>query len=146
MSKMDPSTGGRMTTKPKPRKAPATKASKPRVITDKQAAEMDFEPWPGDVNLKALPTNDQFIEDGIPHLVACRLALASMYKTKAQMMEMLEEDGDIMGDVLKRLQSAHDFFSLFSKLLTMAECRYVAAGSKVLRRLMVRAERLSRPE
>jgi len=55
---------------------------------------------------KALPTNDQFSEDGIPYLATCRIALASMHMTKAQLMEMFKEDGDAMGDMLECMDAA----------------------------------------
>jgi hypothetical protein len=52
--------------------------------------------------------------------------------TKAQMMEMFDEDCDIMLDLLERLQSARDFFALFPELLVAAQCRLICSGSKAL--------------
>jgi hypothetical protein len=120
-----------MTTKPKTRKA-AAKARKPRIITEKEAAAMDFEPWQGEINLKALPTNDQFINDSIPHLQMCRLALASMYMTKAKMMDLFEKDGDAQCNLIEYLGAADAFFSQFADRLKAAICRHIAAGSSVL--------------
>jgi hypothetical protein len=83
-----------MTTKPKTRRAPApARAPKQRrahVVTEAEAAALNFEPWQGDVDTERLPNNKQFIEHGLDYLMTCRLALAMM----AEMLGQIEnEDG-----------------------------------------------------
>ncbi len=79
-----------MTMKPKTRRA--------HVVTEAEAAALNFEP---SQELEMLPTNERFTEDGLGQLITCRFALAAMYKTKAELAEMLgqieNEDGDDLG-------------------------------------------------
>jgi hypothetical protein len=78
-----------MTTKPKTRKAKATasapKRRRARAITEAGFAAADFEPWQGEINTKCLPDNEQFTEDGLFHLITCRMALVMMYRTSSKM-------------------------------------------------------------
>src|ERR1700730_2310670 len=84
--------------KPKTRKAkaPARAPKGARAITEAEVAAMDFEPWQGEVHTGQLPNNEQFAEDGLLHLITCRMALVMMYKSKAELSEMFERDGDAM--------------------------------------------------
>src|ERR1700730_7393134 len=67
---------GRMNMATKTCKKPGQKPSKAHIVTEKEAAAIDFEPW--SVDMKFLPTNDEFIKDGLSHLITCRLALGVM--------------------------------------------------------------------
>jgi hypothetical protein len=124
-----------MTTKPKTRKAKAPasapKQRRARCVTEAEAAALDFEPWQGEVDTKTLPNNEQFSEHGVSHLITCRLALVMMYRTKAELNEMFEHDGNAMCDLIEGMGSAKHFFSHFSKLLDAAEARLIVAGSSV---------------
>jgi hypothetical protein len=92
---------------------------------------MDFEPLEGEINTKCLPNNEQFTEDGLFHLITCRMALVMMYKTKAELSEMFEQDGDAMCELVENMGKAKDFFSHFFKLLDAASVRLFASGSSV---------------
>ena len=122
-----------MTTKPKTRKAPAyaPKRRRARAIAEAEFAAMDFEPLEGEINTKCLPNNEQFTEDGLFHLITCRMALVMMYKTKAELSEMFEQDGDAMCELVENMGKAKDFFSHFSELLDAASARLFVAGSSV---------------
>ena len=111
-------------------KKPGQKASKAHIVTEKEAAAIDFEPW--SVDMKFLPTNDEFIKDGLSHLITCRLALGVMYMTKAKIMDMFEEDGDATAELIDYFKRSLSFFSHFSELLELAGWRLVCAGSSVL--------------
>jgi hypothetical protein len=123
-----------MTTKPKTRKAPAKctapKRRRAHVLTEAETAAMDFEPWQ-EVDTKKLPNNEQFMENGLSHLITCRMALVMMYRTKAELSEMFEKDGDAMCGLVENMESAKNFFSHFSELLDAASARLFAAGFSV---------------
>ena len=51
------------------------------------------------------------------------MALVMMYKTKAQLSEMFEQDGDAMCELVEGMERAKNFFSHFSKLLDTASAR-----------------------
>ena len=122
-----------MTTKPKTRKAPAyaPKRRRARAIAEAEFAAMDFEPLEGEINTKCLPNNEQFTEDGLFHLITCRMALVMMYKTKAELSEIFEQDGGAMCELVENMGKAKDFFSHFSELLDAASARLFVAGSSV---------------
>ena len=137
-----------MTTKPKTRKAPAyaPKRRRARAIAEAEFAAMDFEPLEGEINTKCLPNNEQFTEVGLFHLITCRMALAMMYKTKTELNEMFEQDGnvgDAMCDLVENMGKAKNFFSRFSEFLDLAETRIIVAGSAYLQGADV-ADRLLR--
>jgi hypothetical protein len=50
---------------------------------------MDFEPLQGEVDTKKLPNNEQFAGNGLFHLITCRMTLVMMYKTKAELSELV---------------------------------------------------------
>jgi hypothetical protein len=108
---------GQMTTKPKTRKAKAParapKRRRARDITEAEAAAMDFEPWQGDVDTKKLPNNEQFTENGLCHLITCRMALVMMYRTKAELSGMFEQNGDAMCVGRKYGKCEEFFLALF---------------------------------
>jgi hypothetical protein len=120
-----------MTTKTKARKAPAPKQLRAHVITGAEYAAMDFEPWEGEVDTKMLPDNEQFAEAGLSNLIICRMALVMMYRTKAELSEMFEQEGHAMCDLVDDVGRAKNFFSYFSKLLDAASVRLITAGSSV---------------
>jgi hypothetical protein len=63
-----------MTTKRKTRKAPvkapAPKQRQATVVTEAEAAAMDFKPWEGEIDTECLPNNEQFTEHGLFHLIS----------------------------------------------------------------------------
>jgi hypothetical protein len=59
------------------------------------------------------------------------MALVMMYKTKAELSEMFEQDGDAMCGLVESMGSAKNFFSHFSELLDAASARLFVAGSSV---------------
>jgi hypothetical protein len=75
---------------------------------------------------------EQFTEDGLFHLIICRMALVMMYKTKAELSEMFEQNGDAMCELVENMGKAKDFFSRFSEFLQAASARLFAAGGKAL--------------
>jgi hypothetical protein len=56
------------------------------------------------------------------------MALVMMYKTKAELSEMFEKDGDA-SELVEGMGSAKNLFSHFSKLLDAALARLFAAGA-----------------
>jgi hypothetical protein len=101
-------------------------------MTGAEFAAMDFEPWQGEVDTKKLPNNEQFAEDGLFHLITCRMALVMMYKTKAELSELFEQDGDAMCELVEGMGRAKNFFSHFSGLLDAASARLFAGGGQRL--------------
>ena len=102
--------------------------SKTRKAITAEFAAMDFEPWDREIGTKCLPDNEQFAEDGLSHLITCRMALVMMYKTKAG---MFEEEGDAMCELVEGIGRAKAFFSHFSELLDGASARLFVAGASV---------------
>ena len=110
-------------------KSTAPKRRRTNVVTAAGAAALDFEPWPVEVDTECFPNNEQFTEHGLSHLFTCRVALAMMYKTKAELSEMFEQDVDMdMCALIEAMRSATHFFSPLSKLLDTALARLIVAG------------------
>ena len=59
------------------------------------------------------------------------MALVMMYRTKAELSEMFEQDGGIMCELVENMGKAKDFFSRFSTLLDAASARLFVAGASV---------------
>ena len=64
-------------------------------------------------------------------MITCRMALVMMYKTKAELSELFEQEGDAMCDLVENMGKAKDFFSRFSTLLDAASARLFVAGASV---------------
>ena len=112
---------------------PRPKTRRAHVATEAEAAALDFETWREEEEHEMLPTNERFIEDGLGHLITCRLALATMYKTKAELAEILGQMDDKSGfSLMNHFIIAKNFFSCFSELLDLAEARIIVAGSAYL--------------
>jgi hypothetical protein len=102
-----------------------------RAITEAEFAAMDFEPLKGEINTKCLPSKEQFTEDGLFHLITCRMALVMMYKTKAELSELFEQEGGAMCELVENMGKAKDFFSRFSEFLEASSVRLFVAGANV---------------
>jgi hypothetical protein len=109
---------------------PTPKKRRAHVATEAEAATLNFEPWRGEIDFELLPNNEQFTEDGLGHLRICRFAVVTMYKTKAELAEMLGQMEDEEGYALMNgFIAAKDFFSRFVEFLDLAEARIIVAGS-----------------
>jgi hypothetical protein len=122
-----------MTTKPKTRKAPAYAPNRrrARAISEAEFAAMDFEPLEGEINTKCLPNSEQFTEDGLFHLITCRMALVMMYRTKAELSEMFEDkvpEDETEGTVYVRMPA-----NLKRRIEELAESAGLSANAWAIR-------------
>jgi len=101
--------------------------SKPRQATSKFVAKMKFEPWGIEVCDK-MCSNDEWFE----HLVTCRLAVALMTRTKAQLSDCFMKGGDEMCDWIESLGERRALFKKLSELLGACEARLLISGAAAL--------------
>ena len=87
-------------------------------------AATDWEPWPIDA-LKRAPSNDEWARLANPHLVAARLAIRLMTKTKAEAIEVVhglastpDPDGLAMNMAEALIDSLNDSREWFQALRT----------------------------
>ncbi|MEM1287116.1 MAG: hypothetical protein AAGH60_02065 [Pseudomonadota bacterium] len=102
-------------------------------MTDEEWAAMDFEPWTHADDEWVPPTNVEWAELANPHLVTIRLAWTTMYKTKPELMEIVEglgEDGVLPG-LMESMQGSIDYFTGVLAILEGAQARIIVAGMSV---------------
>ena len=68
-------------------KATASKAA----LEDEKIAALDFEPWTHCDGEWVPPTNEEWCDAVNPTLIAIRMAWLSLYKSKAELREMLDK-------------------------------------------------------
>ena len=124
-----------MTTRSKTRKAPA-KAADPKSTQKRDwskkkiAAFAALELGPiDDVTFAAIEsaigTNDEWAN----RVILCRLALALMYRTKTELINSFDKDGDLAMDLLERMQHEKVFFDGLSGLFGAVVSRLLVAGT-----------------
>ena len=97
-----------------------------------ECAALDFEPWPGDL-IEKIPTNREWANLANPHLVAVRLALTLLAKSKAELVKIA--DGDDTPDTLERLLDHLDrsarWYREAVEIISSARARLLSAASVV---------------
>jgi hypothetical protein len=64
-------------------------------MTDEQCAAFDFEPWAHRPDDWQPPTNEQWHKMALTYLPTVRITWLMLFKTKAELMEMIEQIGKV---------------------------------------------------
>lgn len=102
--------------------------------TDEEIAKFaatEFEPW--DVSDCPLPSNQEWIDGINPYLVSLRLAWATMGKTKAELVEIVEalEADDALRPMMDGLDSTERQMRGLYELASAAQARLLCAATVV---------------
>ena len=112
---------------------PAAGEAVPADMTDQQLAAMTFEPWKHEPDEWKPPSNEQWARLANPYLVSVRMAWLTLYKTKPELVEMIE--GMDREGIFERygngIRDSIDFFKTFLVVLEAAEARIICAGLSI---------------
>ena len=99
-------------------------------MTDEELAAMDFEPWQHVPGEWTPPSNVEWSKLANPYLVSVRMAWLTLYKTKAELVEMIEgmDREGIFEPYGNGIRDSIDFFRAFLVVLEAAEARVICAG------------------
>lgn len=108
-------------------------------MTDEEFAACNFDAWIHAEGEWTPPTNDQWAKLANPHLVTIRIAWLTLYKTKAELIEMLgdqlrdsEDDGnELITSILDQLSATSDFLKGMLTVVDAALARLLVAGMNV---------------
>ncbi len=112
---------------------PAVGGAVPADMTDEQLAAMTFEPWKHEPDEWKPPSNEQWARLANPYLVSVRMAWLTLYKTKPELVEMIQgmdRDG-IFEPYGNGIRDSIDFFKAFLVVLEAAEARIICAGLSI---------------
>lgn len=112
---------------------PAAGEAVPADMTDQQLAAMTFEPWKHETDEWKPPSNEQWARLANPYLVSVRMAWLTLYKTKPELVEMIQ--GMVREGIFERygngIRDSIDFFKAFLVVLEAAEARIICAGLSI---------------
>lgn len=98
--------------------------------TAEEWAALDFQPWTHADDEWTPPTNEEWNQFRRNHLTTVRLAWISLYKTKAELMEIIKGIGDDgCGQLFNRFTKTTYFLERTAQILHIAEARLIAAGT-----------------
>jgi hypothetical protein len=108
-------------------------AANEQPMTDEQWAAMDFEPWTHKPDEWKPPTADEWRREHVNFVFPyIRLAWETMYKTKAELMTIVEKlDGEPLDELITGIADSKEFFEMFVGVLQSAEIRLICAGTAV---------------
>jgi hypothetical protein len=106
--------------------------SKKATLDDYGAIE--FEAWQHEEGEWVPPSNEKWAQLANPHLVTACIAWLTMFRTKNELMEMLDGLDDEAGrELMERFTDTVNFFKGFTALLEGAEARILCAGSALIK-------------
>lgn len=111
--------------------------SKDHTVTMEEAATLDFEPWSRADQREDLftpPSNQEWNELGRAELPYVRLAFATMFRTKPELVAMFESEPDLMVRLMEDWKSSAETFENLGRvqaLLDGAYARMLIAASIV---------------
>lgn len=99
-------------------------------MTDEQFAALDFEPWQHEPDEWKPPSNEQWARLANPYLVSVRMAWLTLYKTKPELVEMIQgmDREGVFEPYGNGIRDSIDFFKAFLVVLEAAEARIICAG------------------
>ncbi|MBN9241920.1 MAG: hypothetical protein J0I98_03920 [Mesorhizobium sp.] len=112
---------------------PAAGEAVPADMTDEQLAAITFEPWKHEPDEWKPPSNEQWARLANPYLVSVRMAWLTLYKTKPELVEMIQgmdRDG-IFEPYGNGIRDSIDFFKPILVVLEAAEARIICAGLSI---------------
>lgn len=93
-------------------------------------AAMEFEPWVSEPDAWAPPAPDKWTSEAMPHLIALRASWNGMFKSKPQLVEMIENIGEDAGiELLDAITAASDYFKGIQAILGSFEMRLMSASA-----------------
>ncbi len=102
-------------------------------MTDQQLAAITFEPWKHEPDEWTPPSNEQWARLANPSLVSVRMAWLTLYKTKPELVAMIEgmDREGIFIPYGNGIRDSIDFFKAFLVVLEAAEARIICAGLSI---------------
>ncbi len=102
-------------------------------MTDEQFAAMAFEPWVHEEGEWTPPSNVEWARLANPYLVSVRMAWLTLYKTKPELVEMIEgmDREGIFEPYGNGIRDSIEFFKAFLVVLEAAEARVICAGLSI---------------
>lgn len=99
-------------------------------MSDEEFAAIDIEPWQHEPDEWIPPTNERWAELANPHLMMIRVAWIVHYKTKPELIQMIEEmdDSGIMVSTFERMKHTLEWVEGLHTLLTGARARMLVPG------------------
>ena len=99
-----------------------------------ELAALEFEAWAGNpMDDCPLPTNEEWGRLADPHLLTLRLSWAVMFKTKAELIMMLDELGDdAISELFEQIAQSREWFEGLMNLYETAHTRLTIAGAVVI--------------
>jgi len=115
-----------------------TMANKPTKLTPVQttvaeAAALDFTPWTHDKDEWTPPTDEDWWKAGATVLPPVRMAWMTMFKTPAEIEEILDGlDEDVGKAFLDGISNTVAYFRNFHNVMAAAEARLFCVASKII--------------
>ncbi|UCI17039.1 hypothetical protein FJ970_18065 [Mesorhizobium sp. B2-1-8] len=109
-------------------------------MTDDEFMALDWAPWEHQEGEFVPPTNQQWYDEVNPTLISIRIAWTIMYKTKAELIEMLggldnekgaDEDKTMAVEMYERIAQAAERIDALHDVLHGARSRLMIAGLNV---------------
>ncbi len=102
-------------------------------MTDQQLAAITFELWKHEPDEWTPPSNEQWARLANPYLVSVRMAWLTLYKTKPELVAMIEgmDREGIFIPYGNGIRDSIDFFKAFLVVLEAAEARIICAGLSI---------------
>jgi hypothetical protein len=99
--------------------------------TAEELAAIDFEPWVAKTDDWRPPTNKEWNEIGAWVMPIVRMAWLTMFKTKAEVLELVEgmDREEIFEEYMKNLNRAQEALGGFLTVMRSAETRVICAGA-----------------
>jgi len=106
-----------------------------RVATTAEMAVVNFEPWEHSPDEWAPPSDEEWSRLANPYLVTLRIAWMVHFKTKAEVMDIVDDlDDDSGRELMGGFVSTVGFFKGALAILEGAEARILCAGSALIER------------
>ncbi|HEY8065618.1 MAG TPA: hypothetical protein VIF40_12990 [Methylosinus sp.] len=101
--------------------------------TSANVAALDFRPWEHRADEWTPPSNAEWASLANPYLITIRLAWLTLFKTKPEVMKIVESMNDDDGrQMMEGFVDTIDFFKSTLAILQNAEARILCAGAAVI--------------
>ncbi|MCV9935890.1 hypothetical protein OIU35_05905 [Boseaceae bacterium BT-24-1] len=103
--------------------------------TEDQWASMEFEPWKHEPGEWGPPSNKEWADMTNPYLISIRLAWITLYKTKPELIDIIDRmESEVGIEFLESIEATLQFFKGIVMILEAAEVRFLCAGATLLAR------------
>ena len=105
-----------------------------RPATIEDYAAVNWAPWEHKEGEMDPPSNKEWAQLTIPHLITLRIAWGLLHKTKAEAVEVFQEfeSTGLAKELLERFGNTDDFFQGMQEMVETARLRFMSAGAAVV--------------